>query len=421
MRRTILILAVAFLVSGCAFGSFQRARGALDAGDHRRAALAAGENPAALREVSLAILVGGLEVPETRVVAARGLLAAGVEARAVLLRAVESPDVVVSAVAASILVEQGEGDDRLEGLLRERLISDQVEARIAATRALGLWAREEGFFRDRLTDLDSGVRLAAIDALGGNADQAMVRRLLIEIAGSDDEPRVRVRALRALARVGGSTDEELLLAEQMLERPLVTARLAAVDALAHRFDQAEAQQMLRRIAGSGDGVVALRAGLELARHGERSALTILEVALIDGSTTQAATVAIGSAGLSDLQTALLRALERDEPEVRLNAAAALMGTAHRDRAGEALRGLLDQPGWIGVQAAFSLARGDDDDGMARLDRALSDPDEGLRVQAASALGLLPAGLALARRALADEAPRVRVAAAWVVMGLLRRA
>jgi len=422
MIRSIGALLVVVVSTGCT-PTLTRTRALVSRGDLAGAAVSAGDDRLALQEVSLAILVRGLDDEPTRVEAMRGLAVAGPVAARSLSHVVETARPEVAVLAAAVLHGEGWRSERIETVLREGLTAGDAEVRAAATRALGPSHQEPGFIRARLADEAAVVRLAAIDALAARstADPDVIA-LLIEVVGSDCVPAVRARALRALSRSGLGEVRLTELAAEVSASPELTLRLAAVDALAPYAVRPGPRTALRRTMSDSMGVEAVAAALVLASTGDADALRSLRAALSGSSALRASTAAIGAASLAEpLAPALVAALGREEPEVRLDAAVSLLGTGERGRSLAVLRNLLDESGWVGVHAALVLAREDDEVAFAHLAEALESGEPRLRAYISATAGVVPASLPLLTRSLADTDGSVRIAAASAVLRILRRA
>ena len=420
MSRTMLVLLLTTTLWSCS-PTLRQTRGLLSDGDVREAALAAGEDRLALREVSLVILSRGLAEPHTRHAAMRGLVVAGDEARSTLAALVESSDLHISTFAAALLFRQGRETERIASLLRDALEAEDTDLRIAAIGALGNAAEEEAFFSPLLEDPDPRVRRAAIQALGSRSDFDPSARLLSPLAAGDPDPATRARALRALSRLDVDMEAVLPLVVAALESDSLALRLAAVAALSRRADEAAPRAALRSAMASLEGPAAVRAALALARNGDEEALQRLEGILLGSEIPLASTVAIGAAGVGDdVNDLLSRALQHEEPEVRLHVASHLLSSTERARALTELHALSELPGWVGVQASITLASEGDEAAITRLASSLDEEAPELRAHVAASAGLMPGGLVLLRPRLADEDESVRVAAAVGVLRLLAR-
>lgn len=426
MVKHVAIVLVA-LVAGCASSQAERARALVARGELDAAVAAAGASWPALREVSIEILVTGVERGRARAEAVRGLEAGGAAAVPALRRLAGSADPLASAAGAAALVRLGQGrtgDDEqvLVALLRDRTASPDGEVRAVAVESLATRVADERFVVTHLSDSDARVRLAALSGLGqGRAGEAVLARLA-ELARQDPSAAVRARALRALSRAErGDATLEAASAALRAGEPLAL-RLVAIDALSAIDDRRRASAVLAEVlAAEGAEAAGVRAAVVLARWSDVAALDRLEAALLGGDEGLAEVAAIGAGQVgSAMRAPLLAALERGAAPVRLQAAASLLPGRDGDRAAEALRGLAIEPGWLGLQAALLLAPVDADVAGPRIVQALSDPDPAMRAYAAGACALVPGGLELARGALADPEERVRFAAAASVLRAVSR-
>ncbi len=419
MSRSFLLVILCGLVVGCS-SSVRRTRALLEQGNLDEAARAAGSNWGSVCEVAMAILESGLEQTETRMQAARAFEAAGFQVVPVLTRLVAAEDQVMSSLGASVLLRQGHGDEAiLVALLRERLMSSNPEVRAISVHALGPRLDDEAFFRAHLSDPDPRVRLATVDAIQRRAPE-ISSSLLAERARDDPSVEVRARSLRALSRV--DRGERLVeIARVALTHDGLTLRLAAIFALSQADDRESAQPLLDQVMADGDEHAQVRAAAVLASWGDERAREVLSRSIIEGETALATTAAIGAGQVGPEMTETLHeALDRAEAEVRLQAAASLLRITNDQRAIAELLRLLEEPGWIGLQAALILARSHEEVAEGRLSLALAHPDDEVRAYAARSCAHMPRGLVLAREILGDESPRVRLAAAGAILRVMAR-
>ncbi len=169
--RSTLILTVLFLLCGslACSATLRRTRTLLADGDIPGAAACARDDRLALQEVALVILEQGLSDEQTRQQAAIGLRSAGDLARPTLLRQVESSNEITATLAAEALAALG--DRRMAEVLASRLDHPIAEVRVAAVRAVAPTTEEALFFRTHLNDVDSRVRLAALQGLARHQNQ----------------------------------------------------------------------------------------------------------------------------------------------------------------------------------------------------------------------------------------------------------
>jgi HEAT repeat protein len=392
-------------------------------GDFSGAAAAAGDDRYALQELALEVLARGLGDAAERERAAAGLVGAGPLARPTLREIANGTgDDVAAAYAAEALATLG--DRRMAARLRSRLGDRDPEVRAAAVRAQGASRDAAGFFADALADPDSRVRAAAVGAIGRRRDDAGAGPLLAEAARRDPEPSVRTAALRALARLEHG---QLLLetARTVLAAPgePIAVRLGAIQALGAVDDINTAEVILLEVLSSGEPPAQLRAAAVLSSYGNEMGQEHLRSALADPAVSIAGGAAIAAGGVGGpLRDALVQALGRREPEVRLHVAASLLHIGEVELAMAELGRLVEQPGWIGLQAAISMARDGDETSHAavRLAQALEDPSVELRAFAALSCGFLDDGWEIAAAGLGDEVSTVRIAAAASVLRSLYR-
>ncbi len=403
---------VSLALGGCSSATLRQTRSLLERDDLSGAVEAAGDDRLALEEVALAVLARGMTDPATRPQAAAGLRSAGYLARSTLGELTGSEDAAVSAVAASILAAQG--DRRARESLEDLLAHSDGEIRAAALQGVRRSRDELSFFRPFLQDPDARVRSVAVQALG-RLEGEEIAPLLSETVRRDPAVSVRSAALRALSRVDSS--EALLEAvRHALAHGESALTSAAIDALARLDDRETARALLTEQMAEGEPPVAIRAAAVLARDGDQAARTYLQRSLAEGPVAEASAAAIGAGQVGeDMRDALIAALDRPEPEVRMQVAAELLDLDERERAVETLTELVEQPGWIGLQAAIALAHAGNEDVGPRLARGLEDEDPSVRAAAARACGRLYGGARIAREALDDEASNVRIAAASSVL------
>jgi hypothetical protein len=402
---------------GCATGPVVRARARLAAADVEGAVAAAGQDRAALREVSLAILSRALEEDATRDAAARGLEGAGWQARGLLDRLARSGDGVVATVAAAIRLRQG--GRGFGPMLRAGLDHRSGEARAAAIAALGPQAREASFFGACLADTDDRARLACATAAGRAAGALAAAPEVRAAALHDPEPAVRVAARASLARM---EQGDLLLetARATLTDGSQTVRIAAISALGRAEDRVTASALLVRVLSSDERVEAVRAAAALAAWGDPRGVSALEQALSARAVAVASAAAVAASEVGEpMRAALLGALGRREPEVRMQAAASLLRLGERERSVAALVECLPRPGFLGLQAALALAAVRPDEAADRVLAATGSRDPAERAFALQSAPRLEGGFAIARRGLADPEPRVRIAAASALLRTMR--
>lgn len=195
----------------------------------------------------------------------------GDSARAALRKALSDPDAAVRAAAA-----EAAGDAPaplgLE-LLRQALADEAAAVRAAAARGLGrLPEGGEELIQLALRDPDPQVQLAAVES-AGEARVRSVAPVLGRMVAADDGLRAS-RALRALARVGGLSEEHLRVALAHRDPEVIKEALACGAALAgaaplsagllghERWDVRVAAARALRTCGTSAELPAVRAALE---------------------------------------------------------------------------------------------------------------------------------------------------------------
>lgn len=427
MRRNALllltfVLGAVFVTPSCS-SALRRTRRLLSRGDIPGAAAAAGTDRYALQEVALEILSRGLSEEETREPSARGLVAAGELARPRLRQlATDSDDEITAALVAEALATLG--DRRMVDWLGERTAHDEALVRAAAVRVVGSTSEDHEFFQRHLNDHDSRVRAAAVTSLSSRRTTDWAADLLSQVSCRDPSPTIRASALRSLARIDSSDFllETVRVALDQPENPL-TVRIAAIQALAHVDDINAAEVLLLEVLGGGEPLEQLRAAAVLASYGNEMGHEHLRGALNDSNVATAGGAAIAASAVGGpLEELLIQALSRREPEIRLQVAASLLRLGDHEAAVTTLAQLAERPGWLGLQAAITLAREQHDMSRAavRLAAALEDESPDLRAFAALSCGFIDSGWEIAAAGLGDDERSVRIAAATSVLRGLRR-
>lgn len=417
---TVLVLCC-LILSGCS-ASLRNVRAHLERGDHVEAAVTAGDDHHGLQQVALAILADAFKDSETRPRAKAGLRASGDLAHPILRELADDDDATTALIAASILAAQGDGDARAR--LRQARDHEDPEVRAAAVNLIENSSTSADDLRLALDDPASAVRLAAIGVIASHhRDAPFATPLLAERARRDPDTSVRSAALRVLSYCN---DDQILLDAIRLAiadaqpEPL---RLVAVSTLERARDQDAAMTLLHERLANGSEPEKVRAAAVLARLGDQDGITFLHQALRSRSVTIAAGAAIAASTLGEpLATALLEALERSEPEVRLHAALALVRGPNEDRAIEALSQLSTRDDRFGAWATIELAHHQRSTrGLrARLEAFLAHDARELRLLVARRCGRLDVGFELAARALRDDDSSVRLAAAASLLRARRR-
>ncbi len=329
-------------------------------------------------------------------------------------RLLDDDDEVVRATAAAALLRS---HPDAPTVLTDALRSPEPRARRIAVVALGekVGAPARADLLAALADRHPSVRAAAASALGRIKDPADVPRLVR--AASDADGGVRAAALRALADLRARAGVDV--ARAALSDTYLGARLAAIELLdAALADGARAE--LAKVAAGADAFAALRAGVVLARRGDRApGSAALRAAVASKEWTvraAAANAAVSIAGKRDAATWLAPLAADAELSVRLAAARAYI---QADRKADAVlvlaAALASTDEAARLQAVIDLQRLSDQRATAAWDALLASPAVAIREQTVTALragGPLADGLVAA---LADPSWRVRVAAAWTIL------
>lgn len=358
---------------------------------------------------------------------------AGERGRAVLVRLSDHPSEAVRAPALELRAAAGDALARAE--LRSFLDSGDHEARAAAQAALDpLNADDVALLRAALLDPSAGVRRAAAVGLRAAGPDADVRGALELVARVDPALTVRVAALHALGRQGeeafaalrdrlSDPDVSVRMAALMaltasdpqeasgvlvafLATPPSTSSVEAARLLALRDDEAEA-------ARAGDYL------LSALGHDDENLRAQAAVALSSLSTVFAPDA---ESGAPRYEAALRARLEVETVRrVRLVLAQILMRGVGTQAAGQAaLRELLSGDDVPAVMAAVALSREGDSVALERLDAALADTHATHRRIAAAALPRDAGDPDRARAALLDDDALVRVAAAGGILASAER-
>jgi len=165
-------------------------------------------------------------------------------------------------------------------------------------------------------DPTCAAKLATIEALDycESSDAAPFLRAVVHEqweGGNDTAAPLRARAILALARIGH--DELDFAAAQLLTDKTASVRQAALDALAHRGDRANAALALFKLrAGDEDPMVSLAAMTALVALAPARGIDELQ-RLVDGEAEEPremAAVALGQSRRDEAVTVLVDALER---------------------------------------------------------------------------------------------------------------
>ncbi len=328
----------------------------------------------------------------------------------------DDDDETVRATAAAALLKAHPDAGRVLG---DTLKSSDPEARRIAVRAIGerVGKRAREDIVAALADPDPGVRAVACGALEHAWDAGSDPGALAELVGSDKSGLVRAAALRTLTakKATGALDA----ARAALADDYLGARLAAVEAVAALGG---ANTDLEPIAAGAEPFSALRAGVALAKRGERAPGLAAFTAAAGSSEWTVRVAAVNALPrLAEHDDALQRlaGLAGDSaPEVRLAVARAYIQLGQTERArtllGDALA-LTDDGARL--EASIDLLRLHDPRAAATLDAIMGSEQPGLRAGAAQALRsggtVSDALLGL----LLDDQLTVRVQAAWTILKL----
>lgn len=364
---------------------------------------------------------GGEDAERSR--AAIGQLAlAGSPGQPVLERlATGGQSVGIRARALGALARRGDRSalDALRALL------DDEDSEVLAAAVVSLDPEEDvDRLITLLTHTAGDVRKSAARQLSGSSPIGRARASLAEAARVDPLPDVRATAVRSLGNYGGAVFESLRERLSDADSGVRMAAVGAL-VRADRERALSAIGPLLEMTPSRAGIEAARVladvpadaepaeGAVLARAFLRRALSAGEV-----ETRSQAAVALSSLPVDPgLEQALLQALEsEEEPRVRLSLALGLhRREAVRGKAERALTALLEDEGMPGVQAASLLAKGGDRDALRHLARALRRGEPLIRRVAARAMAREALRPDAARRALRDEDALVRIHAAGGIL------
>lgn len=301
-----------------------------------------------------------------------------------------------------------------------RSLADSDDPAVLAASVLGMDpALDRDLLLSLASSPHARVRKHALDALAAASDPD-VTRLLAEVARVDADPTVRAAAVRGLGRAGESSVEILRERLSDPEAGVRLAAVAALASDARgREALAPMLEITPDSAGLEAARVLLSAAETSAALAARARAFLLE-ALAMGSAALRSQAGVAFASLPrDREPpldALRAALRREaDADVRLAFARALW---HHDRAAarDALSALLHADAMPRVQAAALLAAEGDREARAVLAEVLGgDGPSILRRTAARALARDAMDPDAARRALSDADPLVRVYAAGGIL------
>ena len=427
-------LGIGIVVSLLACSSAPRARvsGAVDAKDLEGALEAYARLEAvdgtdvvmlgAIGALHLELAALSADVP-TRDAAVAQLTLAGTAANEVLQRLsrAEAAAPVVRARALRALARRG--DSQAEAMLFG--LADHEDPEVAA---LGLSAADPEADGPRLLEAlrhpSSAMRAEAALRLG---EAPLGREALLELgrlARVDPEPAVRSAAVRALGSAGAAAWDPI---RSRLSDPESSVRLAAIRSLV-RVDRVRAQASIGSLLAGPPSPASIEAARVLAMAGEGAAedgdsgeasgvvaRAYLHAAILQAGSTLRSQAAVALVSLRpDAATdAALRAALDDEEDrmVRLGLARALLQHAGSEQeARSALEGLGAGDDMAALQTSLILSA-DSDAPIEALERFLDEGDALQRRVAARGLARDAGRPDLARRALGDDDPMVRVHAA----------
>lgn len=431
-ERLAAILAVSLALS-CASGPRARVVTATDEG-RLDAALAAYEDLAAsdgddvglLAELTAAMLEEAAcdADPEVAALAVRELAASGTAGRR-RLADVARRSCTGSFDATVYLARRGDEASRryLRGL------SDSTEPRVRTAVVIALSPEEDrALLLAWAQDEDDAVRAASAERLGAlGPDDGEALALLTELVRSDGNAPVRARAARALGSYDAAAFEPL---RERLSDPEGSVRMSAIEALA-RADRERARGTLLDLLQAGVNADTLEAArvlasvpTETAGASDRAAAMAHLFSGLAAPTpelrAQAAVALVGTPGEDDALEPLRAALAREaDGTAMLSIGRALLRRQEREPAAlAALRQLVGAAGMTAVQAAVELSEEDDVVGLETL-RAMAHggSEPSVRAVAIHALGRRhPAELVAL---LHDEDVAVRLAAAGAITASIR--
>ena len=254
----------------------------------------------------------------------------------------------------------------------------------------------------------------------------IVERFVAEL-GTAKRRNVRVEAVKALAEFADPASADALL--EALRDPVDEIRWQAAGALAKIGDPRAVRPLLEALHQETDWG-ANRIGDTLVAFGSTAVPDLARYALLNdprlsSTTTHLPLVArvLGIIGDVRAEPALLSALESEDAELRIRAAAAL-GTTGSLTCVPALGRALGDPEWeVRAQAAAALGRQMDGRAIERLRESMRDENWWVRQNSAQALSEIPHGVEALVGGLDDEDRFARDAAIerLMAMGLVRKA
>jgi HEAT repeat protein len=271
-----------------------------------------------------------------------------------------------------------------------------------------------------LGDADPAVRTAAIRAVSARKHEAAFGDLLRLTRDSDES--VRVAALQSAATFPGHEAEVRKAADAMLADPLPTPRREAASVLGGLGKAPASRAMVKVLLSDPDPRVRQAAAYSLGRSFVAADRALVEPALVQAAQPssppelrEAAIWALGEVGGPAAERRLRAAVADPDVRVRRTAIEKLGALKVQLAVPDLIRVLQDPRGDAGVRVAAASALGAIGDGraMAPLLAALKDGNVYIRAEAEKSLALLKASPASRETAtlLRDPAPRVRAEAA----------
>lgn len=266
------------------------------------------------------------------------------------------------------------------------------------------------------------VRAAAAKALRGAASSGPAYAALAEAARVDPLPKVRAAAVRSLGAYGALGFEQLRERLSDADHGVRMAAVGAL-VEADRERAVSVIGTLLEISPGPAGVEAARVLATGEGEGAQTARAFLRRALVSGepNVRAQAAVALSSLPANDaLVPALLEALEREQDATVRRAVAGILieRPATRGKAIEVLRAMMDEEGHAmnRVQAAALLARnGATPEATRALAEFMREGEPDIRRTAARALARDALEPDAARTALRDEDALVRIHAAGGIL------
>jgi HEAT repeat protein len=334
-------------------------------------------DPDLLAEIALAVIREAASSPDaaTRAAGFAALRGIGTAAHDTLEQLAARPGAVGDRAAAALFEMDGRRG-RPPRRLREALQSDDAERRIAAMvilRGRRAVPRLTTFAHED----DPRIRLAAVRELARRRRDVVVAGVLAERSRDDPDPSVRAAAVMALGAQGEPAVAALAAALQ--DRDSVV-RMAVPAALAAAGGEG-ATATLEALMVDPPTSLGVEAARVLLGRGHDGAVAYVLRVLADGTPPLRAQAAVAAAAIpASHGTALVPFLGDRDPEVALRIGAVLVRRdEHRQAAIDALRPLAVRPdGFVAVRALGALAHGGDPWALDPLRQALRSSDATVR-------------------------------------------